>query len=507
MPNSPHSPQPNNAQNPTWEDALQKLYRRRLDERPIQEGDPRNFRGVAAELAADRSTEVLASLIEDEFQEDSEIPEGFLGNPRLIINAWDDLLPVGFMDHEMVADDPESFRAETILGKALWELLQQFGPDEAYVFLSLIAKAGEVDRPWQSPIDLNATDLQILLGWEKPAQYENPVPHFAKILDLVKQVCDRTLTLLIPDMENKNSHHHTIDQISSPFWVLRGTEFVSRLGRTTSSRSETGFYRTAYPKDLVFHFSPGPWLTPFIEESPTQISVLVEFSRIAKGILQINPHRKKLASRLAMFLTAIEPLHSSAQYCVRDLLIQVELDKNLQNYYKTDESQTRLLVRWNNALSALKKLGWAVEFDDETYPNALRPIWRSDDEEDTALPGRFENWFATWMDGRLMVRSSPPELRIEDIRMGTRLLRTRLSRPKRSRPGVPQAPAPIAGQTLDVALTLKGWSKAQLSYQLHMDRSMVTHWIKGSRPISVEQRKRLWKILGRELLAAQKVRY
>jgi ribosome-binding protein aMBF1 (putative translation factor) len=60
---------------------------------------------------------------------------------------------------------------------------------------------------------------------------------------------------------------------------------------------------------------------------------------------------------------------------------------------------------------------------------------------------------------------------------------------------------------LDVALTLKGWSKAQLSYQLHMDRSMVTHWIKGSRPISTEQRKRLWKILGKELMAAQKIRY
>jgi hypothetical protein len=36
---------------------------------------------------------------------------------------------------------------------------------------------------------------------------------------------------------------------------------------------------------------------------------------------------------------------------------------------------------------------------------------------------------------------------------------------------------------------------------------MITHWIKGSRPISTDQRKRLWKILSKELLAAQKIRY
>ena len=487
-----------------WEDALQKLYRRKSDERKgegtqIQEGDPRQFRAAAAELTAKAQSEKTAQT-----PGATEIPTP--PHPRLIINCWDELLPKSFVEQEISLTAPETLKAEAILGKVLWDILQQFGPDEAYSFLALIAQAGESPIPWQTPFQIKSSDLIDHLGWQRNS--EKPLEQFAQLLQLIDRICHLTIQLLLTQMEDKSTHQHTAHQTNSPFWCLIGTHYISRLGRTSSSRTSGGSYRSAYPKELEFQLTPGQWLTPFLEHNPNQLTTLIEFSRIAKGILRINPTRKKLASRLAIFLTAIEPLHQSATYRVRDLLSQIEADRPLTHHYKTDETQTRLLVRWNNALRRLKLLEWVIEFDDETYPNALRPIGSLDDDDETeTIPGRFDNWFNTWLDGRLILRSSPAEIRSEDIRRSDRQLSPKMIRPRRTRPSAPQAPAPITGITLDVALTLKGWSKAQLSAQLHMDRSMITHWIKGSRPISTDQRKRLWKILSKELLAAQKIRY
>jgi hypothetical protein len=491
-----------------WEEALNKLYRRKSDERKnegnLQEGDPRQFLAAAVELTAKAQSE---NQSQGDNLEANEI-DNFSSNekPRLIINCWDQLLPTAFVEQEIKLTDLETLKAEAILGKALWDILQQFGPDEAYSFLTLIAQAGESLNPWQDSFQIKSSDLMEHLGWQR--NNEKPLEQFAHLLQLIDRICHLTIQLFQTQMEDKSTHQHTAHQTTSPFWCHIGTHYISRLGRTSSSRTSGGSYRNAYPKDLEFQVTPGQWLTPFLQHNPKQLESLIEFSRIAKGILRINPTRKKLASRLAIFLTAIEPLHQSATYRVRDLLSQIEADRPLTHHYKTDETQTRLLVRWNNALRRLKLLEWVIEFDDETYPNALRPIGSLDDDDETeTIPGRFDNWFKTWLDGRLILRSSPAEIRFEDVQLGDRQLSPRMIRPRRTRTSAPQTPAPITGITLDVALTLKGWSKAQLSAQLHMDRSMITHWIKGSRPISTDQRKRLWKILSKELLAAQKVRY
>ena len=487
----PQAPSPDQ----DWEISLQKLYRRRETNQPIREGDPRRFLAAAADLTARKVQR----------QADTLTPS--TTGPRMVVTCWDSLLPPAFLEHTITELDPETDRPEVLLGKILWEILQQFGPDDAYLFLALITKAGETLHPWQSPLTLNADEIPNILGWEKTRLNEKPIARFKEVHELVDRVIARTITLSITDLTSNAISEHTITQHSSPFWSLHGSAYISRLGRTVSTSTDPSTYRTALIQDIQFTLIPGHWIQIFLDRDPQNLAQLIEFSQSAKGILRINPTRKKLAARLALFLTAIEPLHPTATYRVRDLLSEVESDKNLNSYYKTDETQTRLFVRWNNALRALKNLEWSIEFDDETYPNALRPIWSNEEEEDSPLPGRFDHWFRTWLDGRLILRSSPPELSLENIRMGDRRLGSIITRPKRERVSAPIGPAPITGKTLNVALTLKGWSKAQLSNFLHMDRSMITHWIKGSRPISEDQRKRLWKILGKELLAAQKVRY
>lgn len=493
--------------NPDWEISLQKLYNRRQADRPLQEGDPRKFLSTAAEITRSKKDTAAPEPIA------SDSDESKIRNPKseiptlLLAPNWETLLPTPFLTHEILPEDPETHRPEVVLGKWLWETVQQFGSDEAYIILTLITQAGDSEFPWQLPITLNTHDIPNLLGWDKPRTTENPIDRITQLTHILDRTLSRSLILNHIDTSAPQVADHTFSQHQSQLWVITGKTYQSRISKNIPKPDQNTIHRASYPQNIQITLLPGNWIQTFVTYNPHAIESLTEFSHNAKGILRINPTRKKLAARLALFLTAIEPLHPSATYRVRDLLGEVESDKSLSNYYKTDETQTRLFVRWNNALRALKNLDWAIEFDDNTYPSALRPIWSNDDDDDSPLPGRFDNWFNTWLDGKLILRSSPPEPRIENIRMGDRRLGSIIQRPKRQRPSAPIGPAPITGKTLNVALTLKGWSKAQLSYQLHMDRSMITHWIKGSRPISDEQRKRLWKILGKELLAAQKLRY
>jgi plasmid maintenance system antidote protein VapI len=57
----------------------------------------------------------------------------------------------------------------------------------------------------------------------------------------------------------------------------------------------------------------------------------------------------------------------------------------------------------------------------------------------------------------------------------------------------------IPGRALEQALAAKGLSRAKLAEQLHLDRSLVTRWINGSRPIQPKHREQIWQVLGPEL--------
>lgn len=62
-----------------------------------------------------------------------------------------------------------------------------------------------------------------------------------------------------------------------------------------------------------------------------------------------------------------------------------------------------------------------------------------------------------------------------------------------------QSVATIPGYVLEQALARRGMSQAKLARCLNLDRSTVSRWIKGSRPIHARYRSLLWELLGDEL--------
>lgn len=495
-----------------WQAALQKLYNRKSAERPLQEGDPRKFRDAAAELTQrghghkkapepqelQKQPPIAASSADQALAPRSRSPEP---EKPAIVTPLETFFKTSFIEHQILPQQSAAEQISLIPGRAAWEILQRFGSDAAYLFLAIAVRASVTERPWKGTIILKGSELLRDLGWDKQPEL-SLVQKLRKIEELMQFICG--LSVVISAIEEQD-----FTLTSSPLWVLEELSYRGQLSTTIASQApQTGADRSGIPSDLRIVVRPGQWVEEVLADDPSgSIQPLQEYSWWASSILKINPSRKRLAARLAIFVTVMGQIYPTGQYRVGDLLEQIEDEKTLTGFYKSEETRTRLFVRWNNTLHSLKNLGWEISFDEDSYPEALRPAWSLEDEESSTQSSRFPQWFETWLEGKLRIRPGLGDGdRVAVAKGSDRKKAAVLTRPK-SNHSTPRIPGPISGQVLDVALTLKGWSKAHLASQLKMDRSMVTHWIKGTRPISPEQRKRLWKILAKELRAAQKIKY
>lgn len=522
------APLPPSNDNPSWQEALQKLYSRKSAERPLAEGDPRRYRETAVELTQQRMErptpsedlsdlpDAPAPLDASDRPQPGQPPIGTGGQPEATPMPLMTVFQESLIEQEIVVQQPDRQQIHLIPGRAAWEILQRLGIEAAYVFLSLVAEVSEADRPWRSVLTLRGTGLVDFVIGEKQADL-TLLQKLKKLEEMLQLLC--SLSVMVSYLDESQGLFRWVNY---PMWLL---EELSYSGKLLPGQEAGSTHRPGAPDELMIRLRPGNWVEMLgAADLSRGIQALQQYGNWARGILQINPNRKRLAARLAIFISVIGQLYVTGHYRVQDLLEQVEDPKVLSGFYKTEETRTRLFVRWNNALLSLKNLGWEIGFDAMTYPVSLRPSWSVNGGEAGPLPESLAQWFETWLDARLMIRPMQIVIAKDGIDAGIAMAGDEGAGPQGSpsrddrkkaavliRPkaglGAARIPAVISGQTLDVALTLKGWSKAYLATQLKMDRSMVTHWIKGSRPITPEQRKRLWKLLGKELRAAQKLKY
>jgi hypothetical protein len=98
------------------------------------------------------------------------------GAQALINSQWEDgeypywkkLVGDGFIQHNIVRQSSTNQQFELVPGKAAWEIIQQFGPEAAYVLLIFSSYATDSAEPWEQQIRLKGTDLIRLFGWDNP---------------------------------------------------------------------------------------------------------------------------------------------------------------------------------------------------------------------------------------------------------------------------------------------------------------------------------------------------
>jgi hypothetical protein len=484
-----------------WQTSVNKIYDRKTRERrPVKEGDPQNYRQAAAELTARQSLanpdglpdglagDLLGDpnqLIDDTTAQWLPLTTGQYASLQLPTQTtgyayWRQIVGETFLEHQIVPHDRDSQRVEIVLGKAAWQILQQFGLESAYVFLLLAAKATRTRNPWEELVELNTQDLLSLNIWEKDSD-QSVGRRLRTVGNLVELVCNLSLLVSRINPETKR-----FKALRIPFWVMEEMEYAGRV--SSASNTSAGSYQPEESQDLSVRVGFGLWSEQFVDV-PDELKQLAlgRFGYQANSILQINPNRKTLAAKLAILIVLLYQSHPNQFYTVGALLELVESKATMIEVQRRRDRRNYFWSRWNTALHALQKMGWQIEFDPQTYPEALQPAWQQSGTiepgtigDDDSRQSESPNWVNAWLQAQIKIH--PPQLP-ETPKSTTDLPLTER----------------FTGRTLAQALELKGLSRSKLAEYLHLDRSMVTYWIKGSRHIQPHHREQICQLLGQEL--------
>ncbi len=407
---------------------------------------------------------------------------------------WRKVVGKGFVEHNIIRQDPATSRIELVPGKAAWEIIQQFGPEAAYIFLIFSSYATDTEKPWEERIRLKGTDLIRLYGWDKRTDLSRGAK-LKKIGKLVELVC--SLSVLISNIDIGAKRYNVA---TSPMWLLESLEYSGQLTLTVeSSQLENPRYEAEDPDELIVQVRPGQWTETFLNQYGQQEKeALRQYGYLAKSTLQINPYRHRLAAKLAIFLTVMSRIRHNGRYEVRTLLERLEHQGLLAQIQHSKSKRNELIEQWDGALLTLKDVGWQIEFDADTYPMSIRPLWSLGDEESIQGRTRPKNWLNLWLKAIVVIQPTRQiQRQLETIRKP--MTSQRIANAAMSSSLVPtRSTLAISGALLEEALAMKGLSRARLASQLGLDRSMVTRWINGSRSIQGSHQEELWQLLGTE---------
>jgi hypothetical protein len=437
-----------------WQTSLQNLYSRKSAERPFQEGDPRRFRTVAAELAQAQAAKNLL--------------------PTTHCADWRHVVGDVFLEHSVVQGDESTQRVAVVLARIAWAILQQYGMETAYVFLLLAMRSTISSDPWEEMVEIRGRELLELNIWD-PDQELSWSKRLKRLGQLVEMVCN--LSLLLNKIDPAS---HTFKALKVPLWVLEELEYEGLITATVDSNPSALLnYQPEEPQNLTIRVGMAYWSAYFPDVSDYQRrSSLRLYGLMVQGTLQLNPYKKPLAAKLSMFLTLMSQLKTGDLYMVGQLLEQIESKSVLMEMDRRKDKRNYLFSRWNTALRTLTKLGWIVQFDPKTYPVMLQPAWYQDNPVLLDLDNADESWLEQWLQAKLTILSPVlQELQAEDLPLKDR----------------------FTGRVLAEALEIRGLSRSKLAEYLSLDRSMVTYWIKGARLIQPKHREQICELLGPEL--------
>lgn len=426
--------------------------------------------------------------------QDSEVERVATGYPiltgaqALINSQWEDgeypywkkLVGEGFIQHQIVRQSPSSQQIELVPGKAAWDIIQQFGPEAAYVFLIFSACATDSEEPWAEQIRLRGTDLIRLFGWDKRTDI-TIAQKLKKIGHLVELVC--SLSVLVSNI-NIGAKRYNVER--GAMWILEGLGYAGQLALTTDvNQPDSPTYEAGEPDELYIKVRPGTWTEKFLNTRDISAKeALFQYGYLAKSTLQINPYRQRLASKLAIFLTIMSRIRDDGRYQVKTLLERVEPKELLEGVQKDRLRRVKLINQWDSALLTLRELGWEIDFDEETYPESIRPNWSLGDGFNSGYRPR--SWLTIWLNAIVIIK---PSIKIQEKLGGDEI---DALRPVRA---AIQPPLPTA-DAIQAALDAHGMTKAQLADALQVDRSLVTRWLKGQRTIQAKHLAQIKTLLG-----------
>lgn len=358
-----------------------------------------------------------------------------------------------------------------------WEEAQQIidklGFDTAKLHLIFAAHAFKQERPWESKFSLAASEIIKNLGWDR----RTDIPKHKLLLEVASAayILD---CLLVKSTWIEGCNAKGQLQASTPTGRLWNV--INDPWGTIDLFSG----KVEEPHEVYITVQPGLWTQNTLNKAGSKArEALYQFGYLAEEILRIDPYHNELALRLAIHLTMQSRFHQSGVYRISTLLEEMLPQTAIEAACYDKRKAYDLKQRWDSALKTLISLRWQIEFDDQSYPEWLRPGSEAE---------KPEGWRKFKIIDRLLeakITIKPPAP-IPDL----------IAAVSRS-PKIPQKLPPISsssgltGVHIRNAREAKGWSQRKLAGWVGVSQSLVKMWELGQRTPSPEKEALLRKVL------------
>ncbi|MBD1866459.1 helix-turn-helix domain-containing protein [Cyanobacteria bacterium FACHB-471] len=270
----------------------------------------------------------------------------------------------------------QKHQADSISTQAEREILEQYGVMAARLHAVFATYASLQSEPWKEPFYLLGTDLIKTLKVHNSNKFTKS-QKLKAIADLAWVV--GTLGAVIHWFEGEMD---LCVRERSLLWIISVQEYTqAHVDGETEELHE-----------VVIRVQPGLWTHSFLNrEGAQQRKALYQYGLIPKEVFDIDPHRRKLATSMTLYLIQNSRARPNGVYTLESLLDSVLPSNEIEKALSDRRYGWKLKDSVDNALLALKdSLKVDIDFDDETYPLWLRPIWSLPDDL-AALPTKERN--------------------------------------------------------------------------------------------------------------------
>jgi DNA-binding transcriptional regulator YiaG len=366
----------------------------------------------------------------------------------------------------------QKHQADSISTQAEREILEQYGVMAARLHAVFATYASLQSEPWKEPFYLLGTDLIKTLKVHNSNKFTKS-QKLKAIADLAWVV--GTLGAVIHWFEGDMD---LCVRERSLLWVVSVQEYTqAHLDGKDGELHE-----------VIIRVQPGLWTHNFLNrEGAQQRKALYQYGLIPKEVFEVDPHRRKLATSMALYLIQNSRARPSGIYTIESLLESVLPNSEIEKALSDRRYGWKLKESVDNALLTLKdSLKVDIEFDDETYPLWLRPIW-SLLEEVAALTTKERNqkllgtkwlpdnyiskhWFPAKLTFKLPAQIQDCLDEIEARRVETvkqkpsgAPFKSATSETNQSLPVAARPVAELKGATVKAARQANGWTQARLA--------------------------------------------
>jgi DNA-binding transcriptional regulator YiaG len=351
------------------------------------------------------------------------------------------------------------------------QIIDKFGLETAKLHLIFAAHTMRQEKPWENQFTLKVSDLVKEIGWDK--SHTSPEYEKKKQIATLAFALD-CLVIQATWVEGKHRKGGILASVeTSRMWNVQ----VRLIGQQNLEG------KVEQPEEGYITIRPGLWTNSFLNKAGAKArEALYQFGYLAQDILKIDPYHDELALRLAFHLTLESRFHLSGTYKVGTLLEEI-LPKTIVNDAIKDYDKSRKLInRWNNALETLMELtkAFQIEFDSETYPEALRPGSKA---------RKPKGYFEKLLEAKITIHPPKPI---------PQLLSTTVNQqttPAKLKPAQKNQSTKLTGEQIRDARQAKGWSQAKLAEMLGVSQRYISMFERGDRFPKPKQETKLRKIL------------